>query len=57
VKTALPLIAVAVVLAMPVHAQERSAGLTYDGQTNWSALKASIDCCRRNVHGSMDYLK
>jgi len=33
-------------LAAPAYAQERSAGQSYDAQTNWSALKASIDGLR-----------
>lgn len=35
---ALPLAA-----ALPAHAQERSAGQTYDAQTNWSALNGKIE--------------
>lgn len=45
-KTTLSLIAVTIILAAAAHAQERSAGQSYDAQTNWSALKASIDGLR-----------
>jgi len=39
----LPLIIAALMLAAAAHAQERSAGQSYDAQTNWAALKSSID--------------
>jgi|GEM_PF-3303650 len=39
----LPLIATALLVATAAHAQERSAGQTYDAQTNWSALSGKID--------------
>lgn len=37
-------LAVCVLLAAaPLHAQERTAGQSYDAQVNWSALKSRID--------------
>jgi len=39
-------VAATLLLATAAHAQERSAGQNYDAQTNWSALKASIDSLR-----------
>lgn len=43
-KAALPLMAAALLLAMaPAHAQERSAGQSYDAQTNWAALNGKIE--------------
>jgi len=41
--TTLMLTAMACGVAFAAAAQERSAGQTYDAQTNWSALKAQID--------------
>lgn len=35
--------AVAFVATAAAHAQERAAGQSYDAQTNWGALKSSID--------------